>query len=690
MRLLLAILCIAFLALPTSAEERDTLLIQQQYNLSELEVVSRRPLSQIGVMQSKIAPLVLHDNIALSLGDVLTYGSGIFVKEQGRGALSTVSFRGTAASHTRVDWNGVALNSPTLGFTDFSLIPSYFVDNAALLHGSSSISQGGGGLGGAVVLNTDLSKLPHGHLLTYTQGIGSYKTFDEYLRYTYSGEQWQSSTRLVAASSRNDFIYTNKDKWADIKDEEGNILSSYHPRERNSNGAFRDFHLLQELAYQPNPAHRIGLSLWGTSSYRQLPLLSVDYGNPALRVNENREQSLRGVLTHNYIGAQWSLEIRLGHSTSYISYDNGSRAVIDGPVSYFYQTRSLLHNTFAESKAQWFASPKLMLNGSAKIALQQARTAGKVHATGDPDLSKGLLHKRVEASLYLSAKYTPTDRLGISPALRFEVYGNRSTPLIPALFVDYLIYKPANLALVASVSRNYHEPTLNDLFYIPGGNPNLRPEKGLTYDIGLTYAIGKKDWKVSGSLNWFDSRVHDWIVWLPAGGSSAIWTPINYNNIHAYGIESALQGAYRISPKAQIDLQVNYSWTPSINQGPSIFNNDRSIGKQLVYIPRHSASLIATGTYTSWRFTYKYAYYSERFTSTSNSPSKLYTVAPYHMHDVSIEKLFSTRALDLGLKLAVKNLFNADYQTVMSYPMPGRNFELFITISPNFSPSHHK
>ncbi len=683
MRLLLAIFSIAFLALPISAEERDTLFVQQQYNLSVLEVISRRPLSQIGVMQSKVEPLVLHDNIALSLGDVLTYGSGIFVKEQGRGALSTVSFRGTAASHTRVDWNGLALNSPTLGFTDFSLIPSYFVDDATLLHGSSSISQGSGGLGGAVVLSTDLSKLSDGHSLTYTQGIGSYKTFDEYLRYTYSGERWKSSTRLVAASSRNDFEYTNTNKWADITDDEGQIISSYHPRERNSNGAFRDFHLLQELSYQPAKAHRLGLSLWGTSSYRQLPLMSVDYGNPALRVNENKEQSIRGVLSHHFIGERWSLESRLGHSTSYISYDNGSRAVVDGAVTYFYQTRSLLHNTFVESKAQWFATPQLMLNGSAKVAFQQARTAGKVHATGDPDLSKGLLHKRVEGNLYLSAKYTPTDRLGISPALRFEVYGNRSTPLIPALFVDYLVYKPANLALVASISRNYHEPTLNDLYYIPGGNPNLLPEKGLTYDIGLTYAFGDKDWKVSGSINWFDSRIRDWIVWLPAGGSNSVWTPINYKNIHAYGIESALQTTYRFSNKAQVDLQANYSWTPSINEGPSIFQNDNSIGKQLVYVPLHSVSLITRGTYSSWRLAYKYAYYSERFTTTSNSPSRLSVVAPYHMHDISIEKLIATRLIDVSLKFAVKNLFNVDYQTVMGYPMPGRNFELFITLTPN-------
>ena len=38
--------------------------------------------------------------------------------------------------------------------TDFSMIPSYFIDDASLLHGTSSVNETGGGLGGAVKLAT--------------------------------------------------------------------------------------------------------------------------------------------------------------------------------------------------------------------------------------------------------------------------------------------------------------------------------------------------------------------------------------------------------------------------------------------------------------------------------------------------------------------------------------------------------
>ena len=53
-----------------------------------------------------------------------------------RATLSTVAFRGTGPSHTQVVWNGMRINSPMLGMTDFSMIPSYFVDDAQLLHGT--------------------------------------------------------------------------------------------------------------------------------------------------------------------------------------------------------------------------------------------------------------------------------------------------------------------------------------------------------------------------------------------------------------------------------------------------------------------------------------------------------------------------------------------------------------------------
>ena len=149
--------------------------------LREVEIKAKRPMKDIGVQKTVFDSLVLKENIALSMADVLTFNSSIFVKNYGRATLSTVSFRGTSASHTQVTWNGMRINSPMLGMTDFSTIPSYFIDDASLLHGTSSVNMVGGGLGGLVQLST-IPADQQGFGMQYVQGVGSYRTFDEFLR----------------------------------------------------------------------------------------------------------------------------------------------------------------------------------------------------------------------------------------------------------------------------------------------------------------------------------------------------------------------------------------------------------------------------------------------------------------------------------------------------------------------------
>lgn len=63
-------------------------------------------------------------------------------------------------------------------------------------------------------------------------------------------------------------------------------------------------------------------------------------------------------------------------------------------------------------------------------------------------------------------------------------------PPIPALFFDWIVSRRGNVVFKASVARNHRYPTLNDRYYQPGGNPDLRPEHGFTCDGGVSFAAG--------------------------------------------------------------------------------------------------------------------------------------------------------------------------------------------------------
>ena len=241
-RLLLSIALLAALRpAARAAAPEDSLYVR---DIERVEITGTRPMKEIGVQRTKLDSIVLRDNISSSLADALTSGSTIFIKSYGRATLATASFRGTSPSHTQVTWNGMKVNSPLFGQVDFSLIPAYFIDNATLYHGASSVGITGGGLGGAITLATRPGD-EEGFRMRYIQGIGSFTTFDEFLHLSYTGARWSASTRLLCSTSENDFLYRNYHTKEFETDADGNIVGTSYPLRRNRNGGFRDIHLLQ-------------------------------------------------------------------------------------------------------------------------------------------------------------------------------------------------------------------------------------------------------------------------------------------------------------------------------------------------------------------------------------------------------------------------------------------------------------
>ena len=227
--------------------------------IDSVTVTARRPLSDIGIQKTVFDETLLHEDVTFSLADMLAHSTPVFIKSYGRGTMATVSLRGTGASHTRVTWNGMRMNSPLFGMMDLSYIPSYFIDGAALYNGASSVGVAGGGLGGAIALDTRPSD-SDGFGMKYIQGVASYSTFDEYLRLSYGGGRMRSETSVLLTTSENDFTYRNYAKKDFVLDGNGNVTGWSYPLERNRNCSYRDFHILQELYYDAGRGGDFGLS----------------------------------------------------------------------------------------------------------------------------------------------------------------------------------------------------------------------------------------------------------------------------------------------------------------------------------------------------------------------------------------------------------------------------------------------
>ncbi|MDO4319318.1 MAG: TonB-dependent receptor [Bacteroidales bacterium] len=650
-----------------------------QEQLRGLTVTSRAPLRETALGRTLIDSAALAESPALSLADVLAYNTSVFVKSYGRATLSTVSFRGTSPSHTRVSWNGLDISSPMLGSTDFSTIPSYLVDRASMLHGSSSLTESAGGLGGAVRLST-APRRESGWHAQYVQGIGSFSTFDEYLRIAWGNDRWQTSTRLVYSSSPNDFKYRNHDKKENIYDDDHNIVGSYYPEERNRSGAFKDFHALQQVYYDTRGHGRLGLNLWYTSSDRELPLLTTDYSDDTAFENRQRNQTLRSTLGWERTGLHTKWSATAGYIHTWTAYDY-RRDPGNGALATLTRSRSSINTLMAKGSFDWFPTDRLMVTAGVTAYHNAVESHDGDITSADGSVTRiGYDRKRADISMMTSLRWRPVQRVGMQAVLRGDIDGDRHTPLIPALMADAVIWPEVNLTVKGSLSRNYRVPSLNDLYYMPGGNPDLRDERGWTYDLGLS-AEWTRDGivRLAASAGWFDSRIDDWILWLPT--VKGFFSPRNIRRVHAYGVETEATAAVSLGRGFTVDGTANWSWTPSINEGEPVSAADQSVGKQLPYVPRRSASATVRVNYRRWSLLYKWCYYSERFTMSSNSPSLTGRLPKYYMSNVSVERTFDVGRAKLSCKFAVNNLFDEEYLSVLARPMPGINFELFLGVS---------
>lgn len=656
--------------------------VQGQGDLRQVDVTAKRRLQDTGVERTRLDTTVLHDNISLSLADILSQHSTLFIKSYGRATEATAEFRGTSPSHTQVLWNGMRINSPMLGTVDFSTIPAYFIDQADLYHGASSINLTGGGLGGAIDLRSSSPiRMVHEErpfCLQYVQGVGSYGTFDEFLRLCYGPHRWKGSTRVVFSQSDNDFHYTNYDKMVDVRDEQGQLTQSYHPRERNKSGYFKEMHALQDVFGSLKNGDRLTMNAWLTHSLRGLPFLSVDYKDGADFSNEQRLNTLRTTLAWSHQRERWSTEVRGGHSYQDVAYDyTTSREELRTDITH---SHSYSHTAFVQAETNFFPSEHWMVTGKIGTYYHHVRSEDKSPFHIGTNFNRG----RAELNASLALRWRPWERLSLSGVVREECYGKDVIAPIPALLADVLLYRPWGLVLKGSVARNYRYPSMDDLYFQPGGNPSLRPEKGFTYDGGLEWSSPRSDrWGLKGNVTAFDSYITDWILWTP--NAKGFWQPANVKKVHNYGIEALLEGQALLGREWHVKATGNLAWTPSINKGKELNSNDASYGKQLCYVPRWQANLTVGINWRTWALAYKWNHYSERYTTTSNEVNYITgRLMPYYMSDVSLEKSFSWRHLDASLKLAVCNLLGTEYVTVLSRPMPPRNFEIYIKVEPKW------
>lgn len=630
-------------------------LLSDTVNIESVSVYRNRTdnLTQAGLKSITIDTLVLKEKKGMSLAELLQENSPIFIKTYGRGATATSSFRGTGASHTNVYWNGLKVNSPMTGQADFSIIPLYFVDDVTIHFGQSSMRHGSGGLGGAVNLQSfpDWGK-PLG--ASVYQTVGSYQTYSTAASSTYGTDKFRAQTRIFRESSENNFSFRN-------------IAKIDKPIEVQQNADYLKYGILQEIYIRPSDNSFLSAKVWAQQTDRGIPPLMTNFSSA--ETNRQNDMNFNSIVEYNVLSNRFNWKVASGLSNLDLHYDYRKISVEGNPLPVL-NTQSTSWSWNNRAVVDWMPTSWL----SASL---QGEVTGHWVKSSEAILGTGYSGNQVHSALRAMFLVTPNDRASATILFSEEMYASKTMPLSYSIAIKYRLFENKNIFTNGGFSRNFNHPSLNDLFWQPGGNPNLLPEDAKSWEGGLQYSLSSSNSKLDISTNIFSSNINNWIMWLPH--LKGFWEPVNLSQVKTKGLEISVFAQHRVG-ELTLKFRGNYSNTQSIIDNAGGVMRPETHGKQIPFIPVHSGGVIANVIWRQFHTTYSFTHFSERYTTTSNNPNSMRRLYPYYMSSVTLGRDFSLYNQPVGIQLRIDNLLNESYQTILWRPMPGRNFSITLRV----------
>ena len=176
------------------------------------------------------------------------------------------------------------------------------------------------------------------------------------------------------------------------------------------------------------------------------------------------------------------------------------------------------------------------------------------------------------------------------------------------------------------------------------------------------------------SADAYNNKVKDKIVAYPKGQQFR-WTMLNLGVVDIRGVD--VTGLVTVSPAVDFDftLRTQYTYQRAID----ITNpEDNYYRDQIPYIPHHSGSAIVNIRWKNWYADYSFIYVGERYNQQENIRYN-YT-QPWYTSDISLSSDFCVNNVKFKCRIDVNNLFSQDYDVIINYPMPKRNYRFTVQL----------
>ncbi len=272
-----AILLFNLVAIPSASQD---LFAEDTVNISAVTVTAPASPRLSPYTVVRVEPAIMARHMGGDLAAMLQSASMLYVKRYGNHGLASVSVRGMSGSHTLVTWNGLPLNSPGNGYSDFTTIPVMAFSSARITSGGSDLDDVAGYIGGKVELVND-PEYAAGKKASVSLGAGNYSDYLSSAAFTYGGTDSYLRLGAWAGKARNDFRFINQNA-------PGGAVA-----DRRTNASFASGGIISDMAYRTGMT-QVTAHLWYNDTDRELP-------GPVTTVQQNfnerqTDRSFRGVV----------------------------------------------------------------------------------------------------------------------------------------------------------------------------------------------------------------------------------------------------------------------------------------------------------------------------------------------------------------------------------------------------------
>jgi iron complex outermembrane receptor protein len=570
------------------------------------------------------------------LNTALSEATNAYFKNYGNGQLSTIAFRGTSASQTAVLWNGININLPSLGQTDFSLLPVFLMEEMAVQYGTTSSMYGSDAIGGSVILSPTSSTYEKHVRVEAQQQIGSFGRSFTGAKFSIGSTKLEARSKAYFSTLTNDFPYA--------------APSVGHEKKQND-ASVKNYGFDQQVHWSLTPRQSLMGEAMYTHNFRNIQPV-VTSNSPAGTLEDD---NTRFSVNYRNEFPKSTLSATLGYILNKETYN--------------------VTSTIKTNQLNFLTSMDMALNAisSFRWGVQIAR-----YGANTPDYAGQITEGRYDVFASYRRKFF--DRATVSVNLRQSLYASQYAPFSPSVGADVRLLGQGNSKLMwkSQVSRGYRIPTLNDRYWVPGGNPDLLPEKSFHGETGLSWISSLDRRFLSADITAFSTWTHNWIIWLP--GSNNIWSPSNLQYVIADGVEGSIKYSNQFGDH-HWSTGLNYTFSRSINQKGLNDFDQTSVGKQLPYVPLHSANVFLKDQWKKWSAQFRVTATSLRYTTLDNSSDQ--SLPAYALLDFYIGRQLSLKSFNGSLRADVNNIFNTYYETYQSHAMPGRNYALQLLINLN-------